>query len=135
MGTQQLLLIAVGLVLIGIMIAIGIFMFKDQSAATNRDEIANDLVNLAAQAQKYYRAPATLGGGGSSYGGLTLKRLTSKPVNANGEYTLAPDPAPAATVSITITGEGTETGNDGANPVKATMTVIGGDSILIVANN
>jgi hypothetical protein len=135
MGTQQLLLIAVGLVLIGIMVAIGIFMFKDQSAATNRDEIANDLVNLAAQAQKYYRRPATLGGGANSFGGLMLTRLTSKPVNANGEYTLSPDPAPAGAALITIIGEGTETGNDGENPVQMTMTVTGGDSILIVANN
>jgi len=134
MGTQQLLLIAVGVVLIGIMVAIGIFMFKDQSSATNRDQVSNDLVNLAAQAQKYYRRPATLGGGSSSFGGLTLGRLTSKPINANGEYTLTPDPAPGGAVSITITGEGTETGNDGENPVMMTMTV-GVDSILIVANN
>ncbi len=135
MGTQQLLLIAVGVVLIGIMVAIGIFMFKDQSSATNRDQVSNDLLNLAAQAQKYYRRPVTLGGGASSFGGLTLPRLTSKPVNANGEYTLTPDPAPGGTVAITIIGEGTETGNDGENPVKVTMTVTGGDSILIVANN
>ena len=61
MGTQQLLLIVVGVVIVGIMIAVGIFMFRDQAAATNRDSLSNDLVALATAAQKYYRRPSTFG--------------------------------------------------------------------------
>jgi hypothetical protein len=134
MGSQQLMLIVIGMVIAGISVAIGVWMFIDQSTATNRDEISNDLIQLAAQAQKYYRRPATLGGGSNTFGGLTLARLTSKPVNANGVYALSPDPAPPSAASVTITGEGKETGTDRTTPVHLTLTVWP-DSILVVTDN
>jgi hypothetical protein len=134
MGSQQLMLIVIGIVIAGISVAIGVWMFIDQSTATNRDEISNDLIQYAAQAQKYFRRPATLGGGNNSFGGLTLNRLTSKPVNANGTYTLSPDPAPPSAASVSITGVGRETGTDRATPVKLTLTVWA-DSVLIVTDN
>ncbi len=134
MGSQQLLLIVVAMVLIGISVAIGVWMFIDQGTSTNRDALSNDLVQFAAQAQKYYRKPSTLGGGNNSFGGLTLSRVTSKPTNANGTYELSPDPAPSTATSVSITGTGIEVGLDGTNPVEVTMTVWA-DSILIVAAN
>jgi len=134
MGTQQILLIAVGVVIIGIMIAVGLFMFRDQAAATARDSISNDLVALATAAQKYYRRPETFGGGGNTWKGLTMYKLTTKPYNANGSYLLTPDPVPGTATFITITGIGTELGTDEQQPVKLTMTVMA-DSILLVTNN
>ena len=134
MGTQQLLLIVLGIILLGIAVTAGIYMFQDQSSATNRDQVSNDLINLGAQAQKYYRRPAVLGGGSSSFGGMTMASLTSSPTNNNGSYVLSPDPVPGGTTTVTITGTGTETGNDGSTRVEVEMTVWA-DSILIVANN
>ena len=134
MGTQQLLLIILAVILIGIMIAIGMYMFQDQAAATNRDEITNDLVSLAAQAQKYYRRPAILGGGANSFGGLTLAKMTSKPSNENGSYSMTPDPVPGGTTAIVVTGIGTEIGIDGATSVEVVMTVWN-DSLFMVTNN
>ena len=134
MGSQQLMLIVLGFVLAGVAVAVGVSMFVSQSSATNRDEISNDLIQFAAQAQKYYRRPATLGGGNNSFAGLTLSRVTSKPVNANGTYTLSPDPAPPSATSVTMTGVGVETGMDAVNRVQLTLTVWS-DSILIVTDN
>lgn len=134
MGSQQLMLIVLGFVLAGVAVAVGVTMFVSQSSATNRDEISNDLIQFAAQAQKYYRRPATLGGGNNSFGGLTLARITSSPVNANGSYTLSPDPAPPSAASVTITGIGVETGMDATTRVRLTLTVWS-DSILIVTDN
>ena len=134
MGTQQLLMIVVGVVLVGIMIAVGLFLFRDQAAATSRDSISNDLVALATASQKYYRRPATFGGGGNSFDGLSMSKLTTKPSNANGDYVLSPDPVSGGTTSITITGTGKEIGNDGSAPVRLTMTVMA-DSIVLVTNN
>ena len=116
------------------MIAVGLFMFRDQAAATSRDSISNDLVALATAAQKYYRRPASFGGGGNSFNALTMDRLTTKPSNANADYVLTPEPVSAGTVAITITGTGKELGNDAATNVKLTMTVMA-DSILLVTNN
>ena len=123
MGTQQLLLITIGVVLIGIMVIVGVFMFRDQAAATNRDALANDLVHLASGAQKYYRRPPVLGGGGSSFDGLTMSNITSKPRNANGSYQLETDPVTGNPGSIKIIGTGLELGNDGTNMVKVVMIV------------
>ena len=134
MGSQQLLLIVVGVVIVGIMIAVGLFMFRDQAAATARDSISNDLVALATASQKYYRRPSTFGGGGNTFGGLTMSKLTTKSTNANGAYLLTPDPVPASATTITIVGTGVEMGNDGTSSVKLTMTVMA-DSILLVTNN
>jgi hypothetical protein len=134
MGTQQLLLIVLGMVLIGIMVTVGIFLFQDQASATNRDQISNDLVYFGVQAQKYYRRPAILGGGSNSFGGLTTATLTNNPTNANGSYVLSPDPVPGGVTSITVTGTGTEKGNDATMPVEIQMTVWA-DSLFMVANN
>jgi len=134
MGSQQLFLLIVTVVLVGVGVSVGIWMFIDQSTATNRDQISNDLVQFAAQAQKYYRKPSTLGGGNSSFQGLTLSRVTSKPANANGTYELSPDPAPASAEFVTITGTGKENGVDGTAPVKLVMTVWS-DSLMIVVEN
>ena len=122
MGSQQLLLIAVGLVIVGIMIAVGITMFQDQSTSNNRDEVVNDLAHFAALARAYYRRPAVFGGGDRSFRGLTMARITSKPTNDNGTYTLSPDPVTATPVFITLTGVGIATGFDGTN-VKVVMLV------------
>lgn len=134
MGSQQLFLLIIGVVLVGVAVSVGVWLFIDQSTATNRDQISNDLVAFAAQAQKYYRRPSTLGGGNASFQGLTMSRITSKPENANGTYELSPDPAPASAAYVTITGNGIETGLDRATPVRLVMTVWA-DSLLIVAEN
>ena len=122
MGSQQLLLIVVGLVIIGIMIAVGMTMFSDQASSNNRDEIANDLAHFAALARAYYRRPAVFGGGQNSFRGLTLGRITSKPQNDNGTYSLTPDPVGAGVSYITLRGIGTQTGLDGT-PVRVVMLV------------
>jgi hypothetical protein len=122
MGSQQLLLIAVGLVVIAIMIAVGMTMFRDQATSTNRDEVVNDLAHYAALARAYYRRPTVYGGGGASFRGLTMLKITSKPQNDNGTYTLTPDPVTGTPDHVTLTGEGTETGLDGTN-VRVVMYV------------
>jgi hypothetical protein len=113
MGSQQLLLIAVGLVILGIMIAVGMTMFQDQATSNNRDEMANDLAHFAAIARAYYRRPGVFGGGERSFRGLTLAKITSRPTNENGTYALAPDPVTGTPDHVTISGTGTTTGLDG----------------------
>ncbi|MBI4535299.1 MAG: hypothetical protein HY708_03410 [Ignavibacteriae bacterium] len=119
MGTQQLLLIVVGTVLIGIMIAVGLFMFRDQSANTNRDSISNDLVHCASKAQLYKRKPQAQGGGGGSFVGFRLETVFADLRNANATYSLG-------TVSqdvMSIIGVGNEIGYDNATRVKVVIDV------------
>ena len=71
MGQQQLLLIILGVIIVGLAIAVGITMFRDNAVSSNRDAMANDLIHIAAKAKHYYRRPSSMGGGGHSFVGLT----------------------------------------------------------------
>ena len=39
MGQQQLLLIILGAIIVGVAISVAVMMFNDQASATNRDEV------------------------------------------------------------------------------------------------
>lgn len=121
MGQQQLLLIVLGVIIVGIAVVVGINVFTASSTQANRDAVISDLTNLASLAQQFYRKPVALGGGGNAFTGWTVP--ASLDTTGNGFY--------AATVgaqSITITGTGNENGNNGSSAVQVTM-VVGPDQI------
>jgi hypothetical protein len=93
MGQQQLLLVVIGVILVGLMVVVGMSIFVDHAVHTNRESLGNDLLNLAARAHEYYRKPKVISGGGYSFAGITkdaagLARLTRNPVNDNGSYSI-----------------------------------------------
>lgn len=104
MGQQQLLLIILGVIIVGIAIAVGLSLFSAQSVQSNKDAMINDLNNLAAQAYQFKIRPGSMGGGQGAYtgaaGGGTFKIPTKMATNENGTY--APTVA-AATVTIVAT--------------------------------
>ena len=131
MGQQQLLLIILGVIVVGIAVAVGITMFKDNAVSANRDAVTNDLVNLASRAQQFYRRPTALGGGQGKFDLLTnISQLTSKPTNANGSYALT---AGTGNGPVILVGTGTEIGNDGSAAVKVVMNVYP-DSVVVDAS-
>jgi len=129
MAQQQLFLIILGVIIIGAMLGMAIVVFTDNSASSNRDALANDLLTLGARAQHYYKQPRMMGGGGRSFTGLTIDALTSKPVNDNGSYTVTT----ADDSALVVEGQGTERGMDG-NPVAVVLTVFP-DSVAVVPQN
>jgi len=116
MGQQQLLLLLVGVIVVGLMITVGIIMFGDEAAAANRDALANDLALFASTAQQYSLKPRVLGGGDGSMVGF---RLPGTGRNANGSFNLAT----TTSSSITIEGIGVEKGYDAIHPVKVAIVV------------
>jgi Tfp pilus assembly protein PilN len=50
MGQQQLLLIILGVIIVGIAVAVGITMFQDNAVDQNRSAVIADLTTLAAKA-------------------------------------------------------------------------------------
>lgn len=88
MGTQQLLLLILGVIIVGIMIAVAIVMFHDNAVNSNRDALTNDLMEFASRAQKYYHQIPSIGGGGGSFANITLGRLTNDVKNENGSYSI-----------------------------------------------
>src|SRR5512137_86189 len=135
MGQQQLLLIILGVIVVGIAVAVGITMFTDNAVSANKDAVTNDLVNLASRAQQFYRRPTALGGGQGSFVGLTndatgLAKLTSKAKNSNGTYSIL---TAGTAASVELQGIGTEKGMD-TNPIKVTMLVFP-DSTFVTFTN
>lgn len=116
MGQQQLLLIVLGVIIVGIAIVVGINIFTTSSIQANRDAVIGDLTNLASMAQSYYRKPTAMGGGGNDFTGWTIPATFA---SDNGTYAATVDNA----TQITLVGTGTETGDDGANPVQVTMII------------
>ncbi len=118
MGQQQLLLIVLSVIIVGIAVVVGINMFNDQAASSNLDAVTADLVNLASRAQQHYRRPTAMGGGGGTFALLTadaagLAYLTTQPSNENGTYSIT---SAGDATSVTIQGVGTEDGDgDGTN--------------------
>ena len=87
MGQQQLLLIILGIIIVGIAIAVGISQFGAQSTESNKDAMTSNLVSLAANAYQYKIRPSTLGGGSNSYANY---QIPSKMVNDDdGSYSVS----------------------------------------------
>lgn len=121
MGQQQLLLIVLGVIIVGIAIVVGINLFNANAVSSNRDAITSDLQNLAAMAHQYYVKPTAMGGGGNSFGGFAIP--TGMGANANTSGTGYTIKTAGSTTGIVFEGEGTQVGNDGTNKIKMDIYV------------
>ena len=116
MGTQQLLLVIVGVILIGIAIAVGLSLFSANSAESNRDEIIHDLNTISQNAFQYKVRMRNLGGGGNSYQNYTVP--TAMQSNSNATYAVS---GSGTATTITIRG----TSADGYGYIDAVLDANG----------
>src|SRR5258707_14829728 len=98
MGQQQLLLIVIGVIIVGIAIALTFFLFAASNVASNKDAILGDLMNISQSAYRYRLRPEPLGGGGRAYTGFALPASLAS--NENATYTFV---ATASKVTFTAT--------------------------------
>jgi hypothetical protein len=89
MGQQQLLLIIVGVIIVGIAIAVGLSLFSAQSIQSNKDAMINDINNIAAYCYQYRIRPTSMGGGNNSYDGVATKFPGKLASNSNATYTVS----------------------------------------------
>jgi hypothetical protein len=64
MGTQQLLLIVLGVIIVGVAIAVGITIFNNQAYNANANALASEAANYAATVLQYWKTPESQGGAG-----------------------------------------------------------------------
>lgn len=126
MGQQQLLLIVLGVIIVGIGVAMGVILFNENAIEQKRNEIINECSLVASEAQLYYRKPAAIGGGGKSFKGWTIsEKFASTIVGFIIQTDVSDD-------HVIITGTGNEivTGGDSikvellVTPLKYTTTII-----------
>lgn len=67
MGQQQLLLIVLGVIIVGIAIVVGINLFNANAESSTKDSLVNQGTNIGALAQQYFKKPTAMGGGGNSF--------------------------------------------------------------------
>jgi hypothetical protein len=112
MGQQQILLVIVGVIIVGLAIAIGISLFSAQSASSNRDAMMNDLNHLAMVAYQFRISLRSMGGGEGDYSTFVIPVQMRS--NGNGLYSVSD--AQAATLKIQAVSI-----NDSSNTISVTI--------------
>lgn len=118
MGQQQLLLIVLGVIVVGIAILLGLLLFRASAIENKRDILLTEGVSIAAVAQQYYRKPSEIGGGGKSFLGWEIPPRFKQ--TTNGYY----DAEEITSDQVVIIGTGNEqvTGSDS---IKVRITATG----------
>ncbi|HEX8385628.1 MAG TPA: hypothetical protein VF576_05570 [Rubricoccaceae bacterium] len=149
MGQQQLLLLVLGIVIVGLAVVVGIQAFGENQKKANSDAITNDVIRIASDAQAWALKPQAFGGGNGVFTGVTLAKLgytvstagaytnlnaAPTAANANNGYKLSTVTAPTTAVptgSFTITG----CNADRTNQVVATVSGTGPTDISTTVSN
>jgi hypothetical protein len=77
MGTQQILLIVLSVIIVGVAIAVGITMFSNQAYNSNQQAVAGELQNYGSQAIQYYKTPVSQGGAGQDSTNVTVTKVAT----------------------------------------------------------
>lgn len=94
MGQQQLLLLVLGIVIVGLAVVVGISSFDENNVKSNADAIATDLLRMASDAQAWALKPEIAGGKAATQGiedanlifDLGYHAVNGHVVNANAWY-------------------------------------------------
>ncbi len=100
MGQQQLLLVILVTIIVGIATVVAINVFGSAADNANVTAVKQDMLSIATAAQAYYMKPTMMGGGSNDFTNLTFADLGGIPCNvdasddlacdnANGDYTLS----------------------------------------------
>ncbi|MCC7051187.1 MAG: hypothetical protein IT239_05350 [Bacteroidia bacterium] len=115
MGQQQLLLIVLGVIIVGVAVITAIILFRASAVENKRDLILNETMNIAMMAQEYYKKPMILGGGSGSFTNWKMPPKMNQ--TAAGSYT-----ANIQDQEVTLIGTGNEVVN-GTDSVKVQIIV------------
>ena len=121
MGQQQLLLIVVGLIIVGIAVVVGINVFTDNAIESKRNNVINDLLHIASEAQRYYRTPRAMGGGSRTFTDWEIPKGLR--TNADGSFRATVE---VSAQSVVLTGVGNEV-VQGSDSVEVKMTITASD--------
>jgi hypothetical protein len=115
MGQQQLLLIVLGVLIVGMAMYAGLRVMDNINESNDRDQLISQMHYVIAEARKFAAKPTYLGGG---EGTLTQFSAPQSMIVTN-RFRIYPSPSEGA---LTLVGFGSVTGNDRENPVNVVMT-------------
>ncbi|MCB5233998.1 MAG: hypothetical protein LHW60_01945 [Candidatus Cloacimonetes bacterium] len=132
MGTQQILLIVLSVIIVGAAIAVGIQMFNNQAYSSNKSAIAAEAQTYATQIVQFYKTPVSQGGLGGKLveaDGLTKEKAieliqnylgwgTDAHESESGEFTIED----ATATTVVVKGKGSAVRNNLSPHVETTVT-------------
>jgi hypothetical protein len=137
MGQQQLLLLVLGIVIVGLAVVVGIQAFSENQKKANADALVNDAIRIASDAQAWMLKPTAFGGGGNNcattcdwtaldanFSQLGYATAANVYTNLNGDFELA------AGADLVITGSSASNGNQ----VVVTVTGTGPEDIETIVD-
>ncbi len=138
MGYQQILMLVLGIIIIGLSVTVGLDMFTQEMMRINRQSIISDMNIFAGTANAYYRTPSSMGGGDRTWDvdrmgmwfGYNYDAANNSISNSNGTYIFS-----SSDDVLTIIGIGTSIGNNGSENVKATLYLTGQNCEIVTAIN
>lgn len=148
MGQQQLLLVILVTIIVGIATVVAINTFSSAAESANLDALRNDVAAIASSAQGYYIRPEMLGGGGNSFANITFQNITFAgnivegtnnltAVNLNGAFVIQPGATATQFVLRAFPSSGVTTTTTGTPPDEVTTTSVTGPYLeaTVTANN
>ncbi|MCB5247979.1 MAG: hypothetical protein LHW57_08150 [Candidatus Cloacimonetes bacterium] len=135
MGTQQLLLIVLGVIIVGIAIAVGITIFNNQAYNSNQQAVASELNNYASMVQQWWKTPEAQGGAGQDSANLDVADIATwlgfnetgnMLTTDNGQFLVASATPGTSTTANTVVliGAGNEERSTGTTPFPEITTTI-----------
>jgi len=119
MGHQQLLLIALGVIVVGIAVVVGMDQFSTSAAEANRDALILDLNFISNLARTHYNRPTDIGGGGNSFENFEIPEALVETVNG----TIQKKKIGHNKNEIRLIGIGKEIGKNGRTSIKIEFRV------------
>jgi len=133
MGVQQLILLVLTIIVIGISISVGIIIFNQTLINNNRLAVIDDMNIFAGIANTYYKTPIDMGGGDRIWDiddmglwfGYNYDAANNSISNINGIFIFSSDGD-----ELTILALGSEIGTNGSTNVEVVLTLIGETSVI-----
>jgi hypothetical protein len=127
MGSQQLLMIVIGVIVVGLVIYSGIDIAANYYQNANRDQLISSLHTIGLMAQQYYKKPFEQGGGGGTYTGWSMPKQFEKTESGEINASVEGD-------RVNFEATGTETGMNEKTVVRVTCRVDQDGIRMIVTN-
>lgn len=128
MGTQQILLLVLSLVIVSVAIVGAVGLFKLYAVNANRTSIIQDLHEISLKAIAYYKSHANMGGGDGNWDTAGFYIWVSYPLTEDGNRILTGNGEilvnEQTNGNIMIEGWGNELGHDGASVINVRLILV-----------
>ena len=89
MGQQQLFLVLLSTVVVGIALVMGITMYNENARAASQSDVSDALMTIAARAQGWYRRPEQIGGGARSFAAIDWAKINFDSATTSGTFQIS----------------------------------------------